>query len=269
MTALGEVSRWLQCPVCHRELGLTGKSMACPGGHAYDVARQGYVNLLGHAPPANADTADMVAARDRFLSAGHYQPITDAVTAAVAGARRVLEAGAGTGHHLAGVLGQVPEAYGLAVDVSVPACRRAARAHPRMASVVADTWAGLPVADGAVDAVVCIFAPRNLSEFARVLADDGVVVVVLPHEDHLQDLRLSHGLLDVGDAKQEKLAIAARGHLSIVSTTTISYDIDLTAQHVTDLVAMGPNAFHAPGSMPASRVRASVACITMVRDSPA
>ncbi len=205
----------------------------------------------------------MVAARDRFLTAGHYQPITDAVAARVSDATRVVEVGAGTGHHLAGVLEQLPLAHGVATDVSVPACRRAARTHPRMAAVVADTWAGLPLGDSSVDAILCVFAPRNPAEFARVLTEKGVAVVVLPQPDHLEELRRSHGLLDVGEEKLERLTEAARGHLQVVSTASVTKELELTAQQATDLVAMGPNAFHSVTPMPASRVHVSVLCITL------
>lgn len=240
------------------------QTLVCPSRHAFDVAKQGYVNLLGHGSPANADTAAMVAARDRFLTAGHYDPITDAVAAAVPSARRLLEVGAGTGHHLARILDRIPEdAHGLAADVSVPASRRAARAHPRLAAVVADTWAGLPLADGAVDAVLCIFAPRNPSEFARVLARDGVLVVVIPQADHLRELRQEHDLLNVGEDKMERLLHSTATHMDLVSSIDVTYDLDLTGAQATDLVAMGPNAFHGSPTIPATSVRVSVSCVTL------
>lgn len=239
----------------------------CSAHHSFDVAKHGYVNLLGHGSPANADTAAMVAARDRFLSGGHYDPISDAVAAEAPSARRVLEVGAGTGHHLARVLEQLPEADGVALDVSVPASRRAARAHPRMASVVADTWAGLPLQDATVDAVLCIFAPRNPPEFARVLRPGGVVVVVMPRPEHLLELRRNHGLLDVGADKSLRLEEASHGHLKAVSSSDISYDVDLTATQVADLIAMGPNAFHTHETFVAPRVaetvRVSVTCTVL------
>ena len=263
MSALGEISPWLRCPVCHQELHSSDHQMACVSRHSFDIARQGYINLLGQAAPANADTALMVAARDRFLTAGHYQPITDAVAAAVPRARRLVEVGAGTGHHLAGVLEQLPEARGLAVDVSVPACRRAARAHPRLASVVADTWAGLPLRDNSVDAITCIFAPRNPSEFARVLSDNGVVVVVIPRPDHLLELREAHGLLNLGEDKKERLLQSTHGHLELVSSTDVSYGLSLSASDATDLVAMGPNAVHGRPAIAATRVAVSVTCVTL------
>lgn len=267
MSALAEVAPWLRCPVCARSVHLVGSALTCPGRHSFDVAKQGYVNLMGRPAPANADTADMVAARGRFLAAGHYDPITDAVTGAVPEAARLVEVGAGTGHHLARILHRLPGAHGLAADVSVPASRRAARAHPRMAAVVADTWVGLPVADGTVDAVLCIFAPRNLSEFARVLAPRGVVVVVLPRPDHLREVREAHGLLDIGEDKQLRLEQGARGHLSLVESTDISYRVALTDAEATDLVAMGPNAFHGATAVAATQVRVSVSCVVLQKAS--
>ncbi|MEO7588567.1 MAG: putative RNA methyltransferase [Arachnia sp.] len=267
MSALATATPWLACPVCRGSLSLKDRAVACEDGHSFDVARQGYVNLLRHGAPANADTAAMVAARDRFLSAGHYDPITSAVAAAVPDARRLLEVGAGTGHHLAAVLDRLPAAAGVAADVSVPACRRAARAHPRMASVVADTWAGLPLADASVDAVLCIFAPRNPAEFARVLRPGGVAVVVVPAQEHLRELRRTHALLQIGDGKVERLTTSALGHLESGTATDVAYDLDLTGEEVADLIAMGPNAFHTRDrgdtSMGGAIVRVSVTCAVL------
>ncbi len=269
MSPLGTVAPWLRCPVCGESLRLADRSMVCPARHSFDVAKQGYVNLLGRAAPANADTTAMVAARERFLSRGHYDRITDVVAGFIPGARRLLEVGAGTGHHLARILDHLPDTQGIAADVSVPASRRAARTHPRMAAVVADTWAGLPLVDGAVDAVLCIFAPRHLGEFARVMTGDGIVVVVLPQADHLQELRTTHGLLEVGEDKLERLVHSARGHLDPVSSIDVAYDLDLTAAEATDLIAMGPNAFHGSPIVPATHVRVSVSCVALTRpDGP-
>lgn len=258
MSALAAVVDWLRCPHCAAALHLDGSGLRCSQGHAFDVARQGYVNLLGRAAPRNADTAEMAAARDRFLRAGHYSPIADAVADELRGARRVLEAGAGTGHYLAHALGA--DALGLAADVSVAAARRAARTHPRVAAIVADTWSGLPVADGAVDAVLCVFAPRNPGEFRRVLDDCGRIVVVVPEPGHLAELRQAHGLLDVPDDKADRVASALGGE---ARRRHVRFRLDLDAEAATDLVAMGPNAFHASPRLAASSVTVDVSVLTI------
>jgi SAM-dependent methyltransferase len=167
----------LACPVCGEGLARRDATLRCRNGHSFDVARQGYVNLLTGAVPAGlGDSAAMVAARADFLAAGHYRPITEALVRAAGGARRIVDVGAGPGHHLAAVAGAVPGRRGLALDASKHAARRAARAHPRVEAVVADVWRGLPLRDGAVDAVLDVFAPRHGAEFARVLAPGGALI---------------------------------------------------------------------------------------------
>lgn len=256
MSALTHATPWLRCPVCGAAMTLADRALACTQRHMFDVAKQGYVNLLGRAAPRNADTADMIAARARFLEAGHYAPITEAVAAAVDGAPRVLEVGAGTGHHLAASLRD--EAVGLATDVSAAAARRAAKVHPRVASIVADTWAGLPIGDQSVDALLCIFAPRNADEFRRVLAPGGRVVFVVPNPPHLAELRERDGLLDVADHKVEQLLQEFTGS----STTRVAFSLDLDAQGATDLVGMGPNAHHAHREVAPIRVGVDVTVVT-------
>src|SRR5579859_1324075 len=135
---LHDIVPWLRCPLCRAELTLDQSSLRCPARHAFDVARQGYANLLpGGAHTGTGDTAAMVAARVDFLGAGHYAPIADALAAAVpAGTEHVVDLGAGTGSYLARVLDAVPAAHGLALDISKFALRRAAKAHPRAGAVV-------------------------------------------------------------------------------------------------------------------------------------
>ena len=238
MTALATVASWLRCPVCAGSMTLDERSLRCDHGHAFDVAKQGYVNLLGHGAPQHADSAEMVAARQRFLHAGWYSPIADAVRDALSDANSVVEVGAGTGYYLAHALRA--GATGLATDISVPACRRAAKVDARVAAVVADTWAGLPLRDACVDAVLCVFAPRNMPEFQRVLRPGGRVCVVVPNEGHLAELREAEGLLNIDGDKAERLTAS----LADATTTRLRFPLDLDAEAATDLVGMGPNAFH-------------------------
>lgn len=253
---------WLACPHCAEPLSRGGSAFGCRNRHSFDLARQGYLNLLGRAAPQNADTPAMLDARARFLAAGHYLPIAAAVAEATAGAGRIVEVGAGTGYYLAHCLDAAPTARGLATDVSVAAAKRAARAHPRAGSVVADTWAGLPILDEAADAVVCVFAPRNAAEFGRILAPDGRLVVVVPTSAHLAELRRDYGLLGVDDDKSTALLAAFPGWRP--RTTRVEQRLTLTAAEVADLIAMGPNAFHgAPPSTAEASTTLSVDVIEL------
>jgi len=255
--ALPDVLDLLVCPHCRQSFQLVGegRSVRCRNGHAFDLARQGYLNLQSGRSPRNADTAAMVAARDRFLSGGHYQPILERllelVRDQVAVAPRVLEVGAGTGYYLAGLLEGLAGARGVALDVSLPATRRAARAHPQLGGVVADVWQPLPVGDACCDLVVDVFAPRNAVEFRRALAGPpvtaeppGVLAVVTPEPDHLEQLRGLLGLLDIQRDKQDQLHETLGVSFTRQSEDRVSFDLTLDAAAVYDLVAMGPNAFH-------------------------
>ncbi|NHB83900.1 hypothetical protein G7085_02310 [Tessaracoccus sp. HDW20] len=176
--------------------------------------------------------------------------------------------GAGTGFYLAHALERCPEAEGLASDVSVPAAKRAARAHPRAASIVADTWAGLPLIDGVADAIICVFAPRNPTDFARVLRPGGGLIVAQPAPEHLGRLRSTHGLLAVGEDKAERLGAAFPGW-ETAGTTRVRRTASLTADEVRDLIAMGPNAFHrVPAEIAATEVEIAVDVVHLVRPVP-
>jgi 23S rRNA (guanine745-N1)-methyltransferase len=107
----------------------------------------------------------------------------------------------------------------VAVDISVPAARRAARAHQRAGSVVADAWAALPLADGCAEVVLVVFAPRGAGEIARVLRPGGRLVVLTPTPAHLGELVGPLGLLGVDGRKVEQLPEPVGATASVTVTT--------------------------------------------------
>lgn len=239
---LCDVLPLLRCPHCTRPLSLAGGVARCPQGHTYDVARQGYLNLLpGGSGTGTADSLAMVQAREEFLSGGHYDAIGDAVADLVCRGP-VVDVGAGTGHHLARVLDQV-DGPGLALDVSRPAARQAARCHPRAGSIVADAWRDLPVRDAVAGAVLSIFAPRGPAEAARVLAPGGRFVVVTPTPRHLVELVEELGLVTVDPRKDERLG-RQLGAFNLVDRHDVQRRLALSGADVRAVVGMGPSARH-------------------------
>lgn len=249
----------LRCPICTAQFEVDGTALQCSNGHAVDIAKQGYVNLLtGTVGPGLADTADMVAARAEFLAAGHYATIADAVAraAGVPEGGAVLDAGAGTGYYLSRVLDEVPRARGLAIDISKYAARRAARVHPRIAAAVCDTWQALPVRDRTMHVVLDVFAPRNGPEFARVLKADGVLVVVTPTARHLAELAEAAGLLTVDTRKEERLQKNLDPHFDSLFSDEHEFPLRLATADVERLIRMGPSAWHLDAAEAARRVTA-------------
>ena len=255
---LADVLPYLTCPHCGADLAPAGTAVRCASGHGFDVARQGYVNLLAGRAAADGDSAEMVAARAEFLDAGHYAPITRAVVEAAAGATGgcVADLGAGTGHHLAAVLDADTSRVGLALEVSKPALRRAARAHPRLGAVGCDAWAALPVRAGAISVVLNVFAPRNTAELDRILAPDGVLVVVVPTTDHLAGLVADLGLLTVAPDKAQRVAEQLAPALSVSTQDPCEFELALSHADVLSLVGMGPSAWHIGPAALAQRVAA-------------
>ncbi|GII21187.1 putative RNA methyltransferase [Planosporangium mesophilum] len=241
-----DILRYLRCPVCSGSLRLAGAALRCDSGHSFDLARQGYVDLSAGRLTHAGDTAEMIAARQDLLAEGHFRVLTEALVVAV-GDRRpgfVVDVGAGTGQHLAGVLDARPDDLGLAVDVSKPALRRAARAHPRLAAVRADAWRGLPVADGAADVVLDVFAPRSGPEFHRILRADGVLVVVTPAVSHLRELVEALDLVRVDPAKSERLSATLGPQFVKEDERRHEWPLRLSAARARTAVAMGPSAWH-------------------------
>ncbi len=255
---LDSVAALLSCPECGSALAARDRALRCPHGHSFDIARQGYVSLLtGAATKMSGDTAEMLDARAAFQAAGHFTPIARAVAAAIesrgdsAVAGSILEVGSGTGYYLSAALDVAPRAVGIAMDVAKPAARRAARCHPRAASILADAWRRLPVRDGVLTEVLSVFAPRNPAEVARILDRGGRFVVVTPTARHLAELIEPLAMVSVDVDKEARLTDSLSGHFERVDSTGVQYTMSLTRTDIERVAAMGPSAFHAPADRPA------------------
>ncbi|MGW7821613.1 methyltransferase domain-containing protein [Streptomyces puniciscabiei] len=240
----------LCCPTCRtRPLYPDRGALRCPVGHAFDIARHGYAGLLTGTRATSGDDAAMVQARDRFLSTGAYAPLREVgarlAADAMSGQATVVDVGCGTGYYLAGVLDQLPGARGLGLDTSVRALRSAARAHERGAAVAWDVFRPLPLVDGAADAVLNVFAPRNPAEFHRVLRPAGRLIVVRPTGRHLAELRgRLPAMVTIDPAKEQRLHRALDPFFEAAVTEQVEYPATLSRLDALDLVAMTPSARH-------------------------
>lgn len=258
----------LACPLDGNALYCQAGVWRCAAGHSFDIARQGYVNLL---PVQNkrsrdpGDSKEMVAARSRFLGAGFYDPIADAVNAAVLGQlapgehASCLDAGCGEGHYLRS-LAAAAEARNLSLlglDISKWAVQAAAR-QVLTARWVVGSNAGLPVLSGSLDQVLCLFGFPVYGEFARVLRPGGTLLQVDAGQDHLRELR-------------EVIYPSLRPERVVETTTppgfvlqhqqSLRYPLTLRQPElIADLLAMTPHLYRAS---PEGRARA--AALTAIR----
>ncbi|MEQ1869651.1 MAG: putative RNA methyltransferase [Vicinamibacterales bacterium] len=189
----------LACTVrgCGQPLERTPLTWTCPRGHSFDIARAGYVNLLQPQDRRSMEAGDArsaVDARARLFERGIGQHVIDAVVSAITttgdihSRSVVAELGSGTGHLLDAVHARFG-AHCIGIDLAIRAVEIAARRASSVQWVVANADRRLPLLDGRVDLLLSINARRNPSEAARVLTPEGRLLVGIPADDDLIELR--------------------------------------------------------------------------------
>jgi 23S rRNA (guanine745-N1)-methyltransferase len=246
-----QLAEWLRCPNCAEPLLPTAAlTLGCSAGHRFDVNKRGYVTLVNSRNATVGDTAQMLTDRADLLRSGAYTPIVDALTQLLpsnAQSPRVLDAGCGSGYYLGRILDQRPGAHALALDRSSAAVRMATRSRPNVVGLVADTWEPLPIRDGVCDVILNVFAPRNPAEFARVVAQDGSLLVVVPRSDHLSELRAATDMLAVPEGKATHVEQQLAGYFTRTGLLHVQYALALAHGQAELLRQMGPSAHHDNG----------------------
>ncbi len=188
----------LACSVrgCARPLTRVEQRFVCPTGHAFDLARSGYLNLLQPQDRRSLQAGDSkatVQARLRLRERGLGTAVDEALETlaamhAVGEAAAIVDLGCGTGDHLAAFAGDRDRSC-VGFDLSVAAIEAAARRHFVCAWSVANCDRVLPVRAASVDVVLSIDARRPRDEIARILKPDGLVLVAVPGPGDLRELR--------------------------------------------------------------------------------
>jgi ubiquinone/menaquinone biosynthesis C-methylase UbiE len=242
----------LACPLCHTGLRQIDTALICTNGHSFDIAREGYVNLL--LQKRLGDAKEMLRARRNFLECGYYLPLSDAVNELVRvhlpdvpGPLNVLDAGCGEGYYLDRLRHALaPQQNGcyIGIDVSKEAIRMAAKRYGQLLFVVADVKQRLVLADQTIHAILNIFAPRNPTEFARVTVAGGILVVVIPGSEHLLRLRTALGLLGMEEQKQQHVKEQFADAFEFVGSSPMAYSMHLNKEEIEQVVMMTPNYWH-------------------------
>lgn len=238
-----------RCPGCRGDLALIERRLACGQGHSFDLAKSGYVNLTlarKHAPAAGGDTRAQLEHRARFLECGHFDVIADAIADHACGDGAILDAGCGTGFHLARIAQRLAPHFAAGFDLSKEAVAWCARRHPEFGLAVADVWGPWPVHDGSVDLVASIFAPKNFIEMARVLRPGGWLAIAFPGPGHLQELRIL-GLLGIAADKADQYRARLARDFGAPLQRRFVQHVALERDAVKDAILMGPSARHLIG----------------------
>lgn len=243
----------LACPLDGGPLRRHGTSWRCDAGHCFDLAAQGYTNLLPVQQKRSRDPGDskeMVAARRRYLNAGFYQPIAALVSRTVlanlpAGrAAACLDAGCGEGYYLRelAAAGDGQRLALLGLDISKWAVLAAAKQDKRPNWVVGSN-AKLPVLPATLDRVLCMFGFPVYAEFARVLRPGGELLQVDAGPDHLRELR---EIIYPTLKPQRPADSSAPDGFARLAEDGVRFALRLDSQEaIADLLAMTPHLYRA------------------------
>lgn len=231
----------LLCPVCKMPLQILGKTAQCENGHRFDMAKEGYVNLLLSSKSGDKMGDDKYSARCRrdFLNKGYYKLLQDGLSEIFRQAKgAVLDICCGEGYYTS-ALGENPNLKLYGFDISKEMVRLAAKRGN--ATFFVANMASIPVADNSFDYAIHLFAPFHEKEFFRILKPGGSLFSVVPGKMHLFGLK--EVLYDTPYVNDEKLPFTER--LTLIKTHKLTERICLTCPEDIDAVfRMTPYYFH-------------------------
>ncbi|HHW12494.1 MAG TPA: methyltransferase domain-containing protein [Firmicutes bacterium] len=274
-------SRLFRCPSCEQELALSrSNSLYCAKGHNFDLARQGYVNLLLKQEKGGYDK-QLYAARKVISDSGFFDPMRKAISKLIWeigeeedwSRASILDAGCGEGSHLAWICQDLKakekrfaDLWGVGIDLSKEGIRAAAKAYPNLIWCVADLTK-LPLQNEQFDIVLNILSPANYGEFKRVLKDHGVLLKILPTANYLIELReiLFKGTdreLYENDSVKKLFA----NSFQLVKEQQIHYKVVLKEENLEHLIKMTPLTWNADQEKIRAIINSGLKSITVAFD---
>ena len=237
------------CPICQEDLTLVESSLKCNNRHSFDLAKFGYVNLaLQIKQSANYDKENFQN-RQQILEAGFYQSILEAISDLLASSKTpttILDIGCGEGFYSRKLQENHPDKTFYAFDISKDSVQIAAKSEPNWAvNWFVGDLARLPIKDASMDILLDIFSPANYGEFRRVLSKDGILIKVIPTENHLKEIRQKvQDQLTNKDYSNQNIKNHFQEHFTILSNQTASLTKTITAEQLQALLSMTPLLFH-------------------------
>ncbi|HEW1988267.1 TPA: methyltransferase domain-containing protein [Streptococcus pneumoniae] len=237
------------CPICQENLTLLETNFKCCNRHSFDLAKFGYVNLAPQIKQSANYNKENFQNRQQILEAGFYQAILDAVSDLLASSKTtttILDIGCGEGFYSRKLQESHSEKTFYAFDISKDSVQIAAKSEPNWAAnwFVGDL-ARLPIKDANMDILLDIFSPANYGEFRRVLSKDGILIKVIPTENHLKEIRQRvQDQLTNKEYSNQDIKEHFQEHFTILSSQTASLTKTITAEQLQALLSMTPLLFH-------------------------
>ena len=237
------------CPICQENLTLVEGSLKCNNRHSFDLAKFGYVNLAPQIKQSANYDKENFQNRQQILEAGFYQAILEAISDLLANSENtetILDIGCGEGFYSRKLQENHPDKTFYAFDISKDSVQIAAKSEPNWAvNWFVGDLARLPIKDASMDILLDIFSPANYGEFRRVLSKDGILIKVIPTENHLKEIRQKvQDQLTNKDYSNQDIKNHFQEHFTILSSQTASLTKTITAEQLQALRSMTPLLFH-------------------------
>lgn len=236
----------LICPLCGNPLVQKEKSLICKKQHSFDIAKQGYVNLL---PVQNkkslhpGDTKDMLIARRKFLNSGIYMPICNAVTQKVKELTEnivnptIVDIGCGEGFYTTAIKESAGECNCIGIDISKDAVKMACSRDKSITWTVA-TAGQLPIENNNTDIITAMFSLISKEEYLRILKKGGYIIEIIAGNNHL--IQLKEIIYDEV-YKQDKKPAYIGEEFKEISRTQQQFDFTLENHQLKNLLMMTPH----------------------------
>ncbi|HEV4262704.1 23S_rRNA m1G745 methyltransferase [Streptococcus pneumoniae] len=237
------------CPICQENLTLLETNFKCCNRHSFDLAKFGYVNLVPQIKQSANYDKENFQNRQQILEASFYQAILDAVSDLLASSKTtttILDIGCGEGFYSRKLQESHSEKTFYAFDISKDSVQIAAKSEPNWAvNWFVGDLARLPIKDANMDILLDIFSPANYGEFRRVLSKDGILIKVIPTENHLKEIRQRvQDQLTNKEYSNQDIKEHFQEHFTILSSQTASLTKTITAEQLQALLSMTPLLFH-------------------------
>ena len=237
------------CPICQENLTLLETSLKCCNRHSFDLAKFGYVNLAPQIKQSVNYDKENFQNRQQILEAGFYRAILEAISDLLSNsknAKTILDIGCGEGFYSRKLQESHSEKTFYAFDISKDSVQIAAKSEPNWAvNWFVGDLARLPIKDASMDILLDIFSPANYGEFRRVLSKDGILIKVIPTENHLKEIRQKvQDQLTNKDYSNQDIKNHFQEHFTILSNQTASLTKTITADQLQALLSMTPLLFH-------------------------
>ena len=237
------------CPICQKNLTLVESSLKCDHRHSFDLAKFGYVNLAPQIKQSANYDKENFQNRQQILEAEFYQAILETISNLLAmnpSSKTILDIGCGEGFYSRKLQESHSDKTFYAFDISKDSVQIAAKSEPNWAvNWFVGDLARLPIKDASMDMLLDIFSPANYGEFLRVLSKDGILIKVIPTENHLKEIRqMVQDQLTKKDYSNLDIKEHFQEHFSIQTSQIASLTKPITAEQRQALLSMTPLLFH-------------------------